>query len=182
MNISTEDDIRLVLANNLEYLMTLNGLGQKELENRTSSFHKVNQRTISSYLRTDGELGNATILKVQALARAFDLSVSELLNPNLRSKGNRQLETLSLQNTDEEIALVNNIKLDDINFMKGLIKFCIKESAFLLVETNMINQDQAKTIFDLTEDISTTSTLILRHKGIDKTTGKLSNTLKSYIK
>lgn len=159
--INDTDDIRLILAKNLEYLMRINGVGQSELEKKTINFGKVNQRTISSYLKTNGELGNATIIKVQAIAKVFKLSVSELLDPSLHCR--------------------TYVKIDDSVFMKDLISFCVKESTELLVEAGMLAPESANTVLETIDDISTASVLILRHKTIDKATGDLAEAFNSYL-
>ncbi|WP_299496324.1 hypothetical protein [uncultured Shewanella sp.] len=76
-------DIRLILANNLDSLMRQKRLGQIDVEKISMNHGYISQNTISTYLRKEGKLTDPKLTKIDTLASCFDLSPSELLDPNL---------------------------------------------------------------------------------------------------
>lgn len=76
-------DIRLILAKNLDALMKKKRLSQIDIERLSLPHGHINQSTISTYLKTKGNLTDPKLTKIDVLASCFDLSPSDLLDPDL---------------------------------------------------------------------------------------------------
>jgi transcriptional regulator with XRE-family HTH domain len=68
------------LLENLNRLLQVHGISQAELARRA----RMTQRTVNHTFRSVEEGHSPTLTTIEKLARSFDLSVAELLSPDLK--------------------------------------------------------------------------------------------------
>ncbi|MPY24500.1 helix-turn-helix domain-containing protein [Shewanella sp. YLB-07] len=131
------ENIRQVLAINLELLLIKKGWKMADLARESIRFGEVNQRTIGSYLKSDGGAANPTLKKVASLAACFDISVSELLDENL---GKHK------------------------NIDAALLKISMQSGIELLSESHVITESSTAVLLDNLNDLTDVTVIVLNDK------------------
>lgn len=134
-----EDSIQSVLAVNIKYLLKERDWRQSDLEKASIQHGHVNHRTISAYVNKSGS-ANPTLAKVEILAKSFNMTVYELLNPDMKKKGERDPKA-------------------------GSIKEAFKESVMLLIESDVIDLDDTETVLKYADDIHSIMSILLDRSG-----------------
>lgn len=119
-------DIRLILANNLDLLMREKRWTQVDVAKISQQHGYIDHRTISTYLKTKGKLTDPKLTKIEILAACFDLSPSELLDPNLgkHDLGNMTDDTLNghISNAIELLCEAGHIKESETDIAYDISK------------------------------------------------------------
>lgn len=131
------ENIRQVLAINLELLLSNKGWKMADLARESIRFEEVNQRTIGSYLKSSGGEANPTLKKVASLAACFDITVSELLDENL---GKHK------------------------NIDAAILKNSMSNGVELLSESNVISDSSTEVILDNLDDLIDAMVIVLNDK------------------
>ncbi|WP_299006886.1 helix-turn-helix domain-containing protein [uncultured Shewanella sp.] len=136
-------DIRLILAKNLDSLMKEKRLNQIDVENLSLPYGRINRSTISTYLKTKGNLTDPKLTKIDVLASCFDLSPSELLDPNLGrydlSKMTNETLNKHITNAIELLCEADVIKEHEIN-----MAFLIAENLPNAIKVNIESEQETK--------------------------------------